>query len=113
MNILKFRGSRVNRKSPIWSVRKSVIGRRESKFENMKKATSRMYKSVLFPLQHRNLFKRIAPRAKKTPGIDDTRRTNPPAINRSGLAGVIAINGMNREKKIEEKKRKIKYGLYG
>jgi hypothetical protein len=79
----------------------------------MKKATSRMYKSVLFPLQHRNLFKRIAPRAKKTPGIDDTRRTNPPALHRSDPSGVIAINDMNREKKIEEKKRKIKYGLYG
>jgi hypothetical protein len=98
MNTLKLRGSRVSSESPIWSVRKFVIGRRASKFKYWKKASSRMYRNVLFPLQNRNVFKRIAPTAKKNPGIDDARITNPAAFHRSVPAGAMATNGINREK---------------
>jgi hypothetical protein len=72
-----------------------------------------MYRNVLSPLQNRNLFKRIAPLAKRTPGIDDAKITKAAALHRSDPSGAREINGANRDKKIEEKKRKIKYGLYG
>jgi hypothetical protein len=94
-------------------VRKFIICRRASKFKNKKKATSRIYRKVLSPLQKRNLFKRIAPPAKRTPGIVDTKITKAAALHRSDPLGAREINGANRDKKIEEKKRKIKYGLYG
>ena len=72
-----------------------------------------MYRRVLSLFQNRNLFKRSAPPAKRTPGIDDARRTNAAAFHRSDPLGAREINGANRDKKIEEKKRKIRYGLYG
>jgi len=70
-----------------------------------------MYRSVLSPLQNRNLFKRIAPLAKRTPGIDDAKITKAAALHRSDPLGAREINGANLDKKIEEKKRKIRYGL--
>jgi hypothetical protein len=72
-----------------------------------------MYRNVLSPLQNRYLFKRIAPPAKRRPGIDEAKMTNAAILHRSDPAGTRAISGENRDKKIEEKKRKIRYGLYG
>jgi hypothetical protein len=58
-------------------------------------------------------LRRIAPTAKKIPGIDEAKITSAPALHRSEPAGTSATKGTNREKKIDAKKRNIKYGLYG
>jgi hypothetical protein len=55
----------------------------------------------------------MAPPARRNPWIDDAKITKAAALHRSDPAGAREINGANRDKKIEEKKRKIKYGLYG
>jgi hypothetical protein len=108
---LKLRGSEIIEIWAICAERKDVMGRSESRFRNWKKATSKTYRTVLFSLQNRYLFKRIAPTVKRSAGIDEATISIAAALNLSKPAGTRSTEGAYREKKIDAKKRKIRYGL--
>jgi hypothetical protein len=56
-------------------------------------------------------LRRIAPTAKRSPGIDEATISIAAALNLSKPAGTRSTEGAYREKKIDAKKRKIRYGL--
>lgn len=99
--------------SPVCLERMSVMGRSESRLRIWKKATSKIYRTVLFWLQSRYLLRRNAPTAKRRPGIAEAKSNKVANFNLSKPAGTRITEGAYREKKTEAKKRKIKYGLYG
>jgi hypothetical protein len=58
-------------------------------------------------------LRRIAPTAKRSPGIAEAKSNKAATFNLSEPAGTKITVGAYREKKMDAKKRKIKYGLYG
>ena len=108
-----FRGSKTIEVPPVCLERMSVMGPSESRFRNWKKATSRIYRRVLFWLQNRYLLRRIAPTANRIPGIVEAKSNKAANFNLSKPEGTRITAGAYREKKMDAKKRKIKYGLYG